>query len=60
MPLQTGSPNVPLVERRHRAACHLLLFAYQDSASILHRHGSLQRILNFIQRQPGMSDRCWR
>jgi hypothetical protein len=26
-------PDVPLVERRHEAACHLLLFAHQNPAT---------------------------
>jgi hypothetical protein len=47
---------VPFMKRRDRPTAHLLLFAYQNAAGVLHCHGALQRIFDLIQRQSRMSD----
>lgn len=48
--------HVPFMKRRDRPTAHLLLFAYQNAAGVLHCHGALQRIFDLIQRQSRMSD----
>ena len=57
-PTAREKANMTFVQRRHGSAVHLLLLANQHATGILHGHGALDCILNFIQRQACVVDRA--